>query len=235
MENTEMLNDYLLKNNRLVNWKNIPLYINNRNKEKSLSKLQNELLDEEIQNLVKSKTIVFKYRFGNVENPNVWDIYLNVGSVVESPTKYLGELKILMSRSGISFHYKKSKWFEEIIENIHNNNSTNDRNILVLNEVIIESIKSKIPHFIGFINSSTKGNLDKKGDYKLYSSFSKYFNRSLIFGIYNTKTEYHIYRGYLMGKFGLDTFQKFRKWVNDLKFNFNGLDIIHPQMFLNKN
>jgi len=179
---------------------------------------------------------VFKYRFGNVENPNVWDIYLNVGSVVECNEKYLGELKILMSRSGISFHYKKSKWFEKIIENIHNNESTtNDKNILVLNEVIIESIKSKIPHFIGFINSSTKGNLDKKGDYKLYSSFSKYFNRSLIFGIYNTKTEYHIYRSYLMGKFGLNTIQKFRKWVNNLNFDFNGLDIPHPQMFLDTN
>ena len=138
-----------------------------------------------------------------------------------------------MSREGISFSFERSEWYLKVIRILHNSKYDSNNDILVLDEVINESIKSKIPYFIKFINKSTNGNLDVNGEYKIYSSFSKYFNRSLIFGIYNTKSEYKRYRSYMIGKLGLKTLDEFRKLVKSLNYDFRSLNLFSPNELFN--
>ena len=203
----------------------------NMNKSESLSVIQNQQLDTEIQKLVNNKTIIFRYKVGDVKSPNQWEVYLLTNNERVEYTN-LGQLRILMSREGISFNFERSEWYSKVIRKIHNSPYDSNNDILVLDEVINESIKSKIPYFIKFINKSTNGNLDVNGEYKIYSSFSKYFNRSLIFGIYGTKVEYHKYRSYMIGKLGLKTLDEFRKLVKSLNYDFRSLNLLPPNDLL---
>lgn len=230
--NTNQLDCNLTEMNSKVNWKNI-----NQNKweimkSESLSVIQNQQLDTEIQKLVDDKTIIFRYSVGDVKSPNQWDVYLKTDN---ERVEYndLGKLRILMSREGISFSFERSEWYLKVIRILHNSKYDSNNDILVLDEVINESIKSKIPYFIKFINKSTNGNLDVNGEYKIYSSFSKYFNRSLIFGIYNTKSEYKRYRSYMIGKLGLKTLDEFRKLVKSLNYDFRSLNLFSPNELFN--
>jgi len=192
----------------------------------SITKQHNIHLDNEVERLVNEKYVKFFYKLGDKESPNSWDIYLNVGSYVQCLEKHLGEIKILFSRKGVSFYYKKSEWFENKLNQIkHSSDNLNsmDKELIMMEEIVNESIKRQIPKFIKFINKSTNGSLDENGNYILYSGFSKYFNRSLITDFFENEKEYKIFRSYIMGKFNLITKTEFRKFINSKNFEFRGI------------
>ena len=202
----------------------------------SITKQHNIHLDNEVERLVNEKYVKFFYKLGDKESPNSWNIYLNVGSYIQCLEKHLGEIKILFSRKGVSFYYKKSEWFENKLNQIkHSSDNLNymNKELIMMEEIVNESIKRQIPKFIKFINKSTNGNLDENGNYILYSGFSKYFNRSLITDFFINEKEYKIFRSYIMGKFNLITKSEFRNFINSKNFEFRGiLDNVNSNQYV---